>query len=109
MIEVRFHRGLYLPEADLWLDPRDPKPRAFVSHAHGDHFARHGSILCSDATATLLRRRYRVGEANLAPLAFHVPLVRDGFRFRLLPAGHITGSAMLHVTRLKDNASLLYT
>ena len=38
-----------------------------------------------------------------------LPLVRDGFRFRLLPAGHITGSAMLHVTRLKDNATLLYT
>ena len=36
-------------------------------------------------------------------------LLRDGFRLRLLPAGHIPGSAMLHVTRLEDNASLLYT
>ena len=43
------------------------------------------------------------------PLSFHVPLVRNGFRLRLLPAGHIPGSAMLHVTRISDNASLLYT
>ncbi len=35
--------------------------------------------------------------------------MRDGFRLRLLPAGHIAGSAMLHVTRISDNASLLYT
>jgi len=38
-----------------------------------------------------------------------MPWERDGFRLRLLPAGHIAGSAMLHVTRLKDQASLLYT
>lgn len=31
------------------------------------------------------------------------------YRLRLLPAGHITGSAMLHVTRTTDNATLLYT
>ncbi|MFD0895977.1 ATP-dependent DNA ligase [Luteolibacter ambystomatis] len=109
MIEVRFNRGLYLPEADLWLDPWDAKPRAFVSHAHADHFARHESSLCSETTAVLLRRRYGVQEGRLEPLPFHVPLVREGFRFRLLPAGHIAGSAMLHVTRTRDNATLLYT
>ncbi len=42
-------------------------------------------------------------------LAFQVPITRDGFRLRLLPAGHISGSAMLHVTRIKDNSTLLYT
>jgi len=39
LIEVRFQRGLHLPELDLWLDPWDAKPRAFVSHAHADPFA----------------------------------------------------------------------
>jgi DNA ligase-1 len=42
-------------------------------------------------------------------VSFHVPVIRNGFRLRLLPAGHISGSAMLHVTRISDNASLLYT
>jgi DNA ligase 1 len=109
VISVIYQRGLYLPEIDLWLDPRGPKPRAFVSHAHSDHFARHQSVLCSDVTAVLLRHRFRIAEDRMEPLAFHLPLVRDGFRIRLLPAGHIAGSAMLHITRLADNASLLYT
>jgi len=42
-------------------------------------------------------------------VAFHVPVIQNGYRLRLLPAGHIAGSAMLHVTRISDNASLLYT
>lgn len=106
---MRFQRGLYLPELDLWLDPLDARPRAFVSHAHADHVARHGTALCSEVTAGLLRRRFRMGDGQLEAVGLHVPWQRDGYRMRLLPAGHITGSAMLHVTRLKDQASLLYT
>ncbi len=109
MIEVRFQRGLHLPELDLWLDPWDAKPWAFVSHAHADHFARHESALCSEATAALVQCRFRLAENRIEALPFQVPVTRDGFRLRLLPAGHISGSAMLHVTRLKDNATLLYT
>ncbi len=109
LIEVRFQRGLHLPELDLWLDPWDAKERAFISHAHADHFARHQSALCSDVTATLVNKRFHLAENRIEAVAFHVPIIRDGFRLRLLPAGHISGSAMLHVTRVKDNASLLYT
>ena len=109
LIEVRFHRGLYLPELDLWLDPWDAKPRAFVSHAHADHFARHESALCSEVTGALLRDRFRLADNRIEAVPFQVPVTRDGFRLRLLPAGHISGSAMIHVTRLKDHASLLYT
>ena len=109
VIEVLFQRGLHLPELDLWLDPWDAKPWAFVSHAHADHFARHESALCSEVTAGLLRRRFHLAENRIEPLAFQVPVTRNGFRLRVLPAGHITGSAMLHVTRIKDNATLLYT
>ncbi len=109
MIEVRFNRGIYLPDLDLWLDPWDAKPRAFVSHAHADHFARHDSVICSDVTAQLVRRRFHLAENRVVATPFHVPIVENGYRLRLLPAGHIAGSAMLHVTRIKDNASLLYT
>jgi DNA ligase 1 len=109
LIEVRFQRGLHLPELDLWLDPWDGKPQAFISHAHADHFARHDSALCSDVTAALVHKRFRLAENRIEAVAFHVPIIRDGFRLRLLPAGHISGSAMLHVTRIKDGATLLYT
>ncbi len=100
---------MHLPEADLWLDPWDAKPYAFVSHAHADHFGRHESLLCSETTGFLLKKRFKVAEGRLLPTSFQVPLERNGFRLRLLPAGHIPGSAMLHVTRMSDHASLLYT
>ncbi|HSP44307.1 MAG TPA: MBL fold metallo-hydrolase RNA specificity domain-containing protein, partial [Luteolibacter sp.] len=109
MIEVRFQRGLYLPECDLWLDPWDAKPRAFVSHGHADHFARHSQVLCSETTAAVLRARFGIAAERLAPLPFQVPQAADGFRIQLLPAGHAPGSAMIHITRLGDQASLLYT
>ena len=109
MIEVRFQRGLHLPELDLWLDPWDAKPRAFVSHAHADHFARHESALCSEVTAALVNKRFHLANNRIQAVPFHAPIEQDGFRLRLLPAGHISGSAMLHVTRIKDNATLLYT
>ncbi|HWN24721.1 MAG TPA: hypothetical protein VNN16_06400, partial [Candidatus Sulfotelmatobacter sp.] len=44
VIDIRYDRGVYLPEQDLWLDPRDAKRFAFVSHAHSDHIALHDEI-----------------------------------------------------------------
>lgn len=109
VIEVIFNRGLYLPELDFWLDPREAKDSAFVSHAHADHFARHGRTLCSTVTAVLLRKRFRMPEERLEAAGFGATIEREGFRLRLLAAGHISGSAMLHITRKRDGATLLYT
>ena len=109
MIEVEFNRGLYLPEMDFWLDPWDARDAAFVSHAHADHFSRHKMALCSTVTARLLEARFNMAEARLEAVDFGGVIERNGFRLRMLPAGHIVGSAMLHVTRVKDGATLLYT
>lgn len=110
LIPVRHADGLHLPELDLWLDPHSARERAFVSHAHSDHFARHGWTLCSDVTRTLIEKRYGVPrEGTLCSVAWREVHVMSGHELRLLPAGHIFGSAMLHVTRLSDGATLLYT
>jgi len=109
VIEVVFNRGLYLPEIDFWLDPWDAKDAAFVSHAHADHFSRHGKALCSSITGRLLRARFNMADARLEEVEFGTIIERGDFRMRLLPAGHIAGSAMLHVTRKKDGETLLYT
>ena len=57
MTKVRYERGVYLPQQDLWLDPRDAKRFAFISHAHSDHIAPHEEIIISEATARLLQSR----------------------------------------------------
>lgn len=110
LIEVRHPRGIYLPEADLWLDPHFGVGRAFVSHAHADHVARHGLTFCSALTERLMRSRFGLkAEAKVRALAWREPLEWEGWQLRVVPAGHIVGSAMLHLTRLRDGATLLYT
>lgn len=110
LLTVSYAKGIYLPEPDLWLDPHFGVDRAFVSHAHSDHVARHRRALCSPLTWELMRERYGMGQGmDVVTPAFRETLELDGWSYRLLPAGHIAGSAMLHLTRLSDGASLLYT
>lgn len=98
-----------MPEIDFWLDPWDARDSVFVSHAHADHFSRHGNVLCSTVTAQLLHQRFKLPQKRLQPIDFGVVIERDGFRMRILPAGHIVGSGMLHLRRIRDGATLLYT
>jgi DNA ligase-1 len=110
LIVVEYPRGIYLPEADLWLDPHFGVERAFVSHAHSDHVARHGVTFCSALTGRLMRARFGVKEAeDLRLLPMRQVYCWEGWEMRLYPAGHIVGSAMLHLTRVRDGATLLYT
>jgi DNA ligase-1 len=106
MIDVRYHRGLELPEHALWLDPWDDKPRAFVSHAHSDHIGNHGEIIASVGTARLMDARLP-GERRQHLMEFGVPETFEQMRIMLLPAGHIFGSAQIHLET--DAGSLLYT
>ncbi len=108
LIEVRHRRGIHLPEADLWLDPRFAVERAFVSHAHADHFARHRLSLGSQVTRELVRTRFGA-QGEFQALPFRETRPWEDWQLRLLPAGHIPGSALLHLSRGSDGASLLYT
>ena len=108
-IRVEYARDLHLPDFSLWLDPHRSKPFAFVSHAHSDHVARHQQILCSPITAHLLKVRYRISPERMMPCEFFQARSIAGFQFTLLPAGHIAGSAMIHITCLNSGATLLYT
>lgn len=110
-IVVKYERqGIFLPELELWLDPKVRRDRAFVSHAHSDHFAKSKRIWCSVATGELIGERYGVSAlGEVVSPEWHEVVRERGFDLRLLPAGHILGSAMLHVTRVEDGATLLYT
>jgi DNA ligase 1 len=106
VIQVRYDRGVYLPAHDLWLDPWDAKPLAFVSHAHSDHIAPHDEIIVSERTARLMQARMP-GERREHILPFGTPTNMRGMNITLLPAGHIFGSAQFHLET--DAGSLLYT
>lgn len=106
MISVQYERGVYLPNEDIWLDPWDAKPFAFVSHAHSDHIAPHDEIVVSERTSRLMQARLP-GERHEHVLAFGERSTVRGLDLTLLPAGHIFGSAQFFLQT--DAGSLLYT
>src|SRR2546423_10764199 len=105
-MEVRYERGVYLPQQDIWLDPWDAKPFAFVSHAHSDHIAPHDEIIVSERTARLMQARLP-GERNEHVLNFGEKTTVRGLDVTLIPAGHIFGSAQFFLET--ESGSLLYT
>jgi DNA ligase-1 len=106
MIAIRYARGVHLPGLDLWLDPWDEQPTAFVSHAHSDHIGNHREVILSTITAKLMTARLP-GNRIEHHLEFRVPFSFRNAQLTLYPAGHIYGSAQAHV--LFENQSLLYT
>src|SRR6266576_3042647 len=106
MIDIRYERGVYLPQQDLWLDPRDAKRFAFVSHAHSDHIALHDEILVSERTARLMQTRLP-GTRVEHRLPFGERRRVHDLDLILLPAGHIFGSAQLCL--FTEDDTLLYT
>ena len=102
----RWDGGLRADPPGLWLDSRQPREQCFVSHGHADHLGHHDHALCTAVTAAIAA--HRVGLTNATHLAFGEPFDFDAdTRLTLRPAGHVLGSAMLHVER--PEGSLLYT
>ena len=97
--------GLKLTEADLAIDFRRRQPRAFISHAHTDHIARHQYALCTPETAALYH--LRLGPRPTLEIPYRKPIEWGGLRLTTYPAGHCLGSAMLLAE--DGRQSLLYT
>ena len=106
MIEVKYARGIQLPEHDLWLDPWDRQAFAFVSHAHSDHTGNHKEVITSATTSRLMAERVP-GRRVEHVLPFGETATLRGMRITLLPAGHVFGSAQFFLE--EDGDSLLYT
>jgi len=89
--------GLYCQPGDFYIDPLRPVPRAVITHGHGDH-ARSGNdrVLATTGTIAIMRERY--GEAaggSLQPLAYGETIAAGDVAVRLMPAGHVLGSAQV--------------
>ena len=100
--------GLYAPAFQAWIDPAVPVTRALLSHAHADHaVAGHGEILATPETAALYRLRHPDWTGATREIACGEPIEAGGVTLRLVPAGHVLGSAQVHLA--SDGDSLLYT
>jgi hypothetical protein len=105
---ILWESGVYLPEQHLWLDPRQPRPRAIISHAHTDHVADHPLAYATPATRRLVthrRRRPLRGSVEAVPYGESIAL--DHCAVTFYPAGHVLGSAQTLVDT--DFGRILYT
>lgn len=103
-------QGIYLADLDLWLDPREPRPRAWISHAHRDHAGCvHGEVYATAETLAFYRLRH--GDALEGAVLHAVPYNQSwelaGARLTALPAAHLLGAAQLLVEHRRRR--LLYT
>ena len=90
-------KGLYCAAGDFYVDPWAPVDRAVITHAHSDH-ARWGSAryLVAAAGSGIARRRLG-SDADIVPLEYGKPTVRNGVTISFHPAGHILGSAQVRI------------
>lgn len=106
--EIHHRKGIWLPQIGWWLDAQARAERSFVSHAHGDHIARHKEILCTSVTARLLHARLPGRRAETVLPFGRAHALDFASTATLHPAGHIFGSSQILVTH-EEHGSLLYT
>lgn len=92
-IEV-FPEGIFVPPADAWIDPSQPKPKALITHGHSDH-ARggHGAALATGETLAIME--VRCGPQTGQALAYDETIRVGEVDVRFVPAGHVLGSAQI--------------
>ncbi|MBP9913707.1 MAG: hypothetical protein KBF26_09900 [Opitutaceae bacterium] len=105
--DVRAANGIWLPQIGWWLDAHSATPRAIVSHAHSDHVARHKELVCSPATARLMRARLPGRRVEHVLRFGQTEQLTPDAAVTLHPAGHILGSSLVQLT--SEHGSLLYT
>ena len=94
-------RGLYCPQGGFYIDPWRPVDRAVITHGHSDH-ARWGnkSYLCHHHTLPILQ--LRLGLNHYQSVDWNEPVIMNGVKVSLHPAGHIIGSSQIRVEYLGE-------
>ncbi len=92
-------KGLWLPDADLYIDPLRPVANAVITHGHADHArAGHRTVHATPQTLSIMEARYGPGFCETAvPHAYGEAFGSGRLVVDLHPAGHIWGSAQVRV------------
>lgn len=89
-------KGLYCPQADIYIDPWKPVKRALITHGHADHSKwGHQHYLCTHSAKPVIQ--YRLGNINIESVAYGETVTINGVKFSFHPAGHIVGSAQIRM------------
>lgn len=87
--------GLYCAPGDFYVDPTRAVDRAVITHGHADHArAGHGKVLATAETLAIMTARYEEEDTpGRQALAYGEAVTVGDVTIRLIPAGHVLGSA----------------
>ncbi len=90
-------QGLWCEPGQFYIDPRAAVDKAVITHGHCDHArSGHGHVLATAETAAIMKVRYGERCAGVfQPTTLGETLSVNGVGVRLVPAGHILGSAQV--------------
>ncbi|MEM6631461.1 MAG: ligase-associated DNA damage response exonuclease [Bacteroidota bacterium] len=90
-------KGIYCPEADVFIDPWSPVRKALITHGHSDHArSGHKEYLCTDSAKPVLK--LRLGQQiQIQSVPYGKSVKINGVNFSFHPAGHIVGSAQIRI------------
>lgn len=89
--------GLYIPAADLFIDPWGPAPRAVITHGHADHARGTASAMLAAQTSVPILHTRLGKDAAVEGLAYGEQRRIGDAILSLHPAGHILGSAQVRI------------
>lgn len=90
-------KGIYCPQADVYIDPWKAVDKAIITHAHSDH-ARWGMkhYLCHEKSKPILLHRLG-SDISIETKKYNETFSINGVNFSLHPAGHVIGSAQIRI------------
>ncbi|MDZ4843567.1 MAG: ligase-associated DNA damage response exonuclease [Hyphomicrobium aestuarii] len=90
-------KGLWCEPGQFHIDPRWPVDKAVITHGHADHArSGHGAVLATPETIAIMKVRYGAACAgNFDAVGYGESRTINGVNVRLVPAGHILGSAQI--------------
>lgn len=93
--------GLFCAAGDFYIDPQRPVDRAVITHGHSDHArSGHVAVLATAETIAIMRQRHGAECAGrFQAIGYGEGLSMNGVGVRLVPAGHILGSAQVVLER----------
>ena len=88
-------KGLYCPDADIWIDPIKPVKNAIITHAHFDHVSIGcETYICSSETGLILKGRLG-DDITIKTYNYEEEFLLNGIKISLHPSGHILGSSQV--------------
>ncbi len=89
-------KGMYCPQADVYIDPWRSVHKAIITHGHSDH-ARSGSshYLCHHQSIPILQRR--LGQHSYQGVAYNEKIKINDVVISFHPAGHVLGSSQIRI------------